>query len=501
MLPVVVLQTFVASASAAALNFQVQNPFDVMFGDRPWKHHWPTPHPSPESMTVYETITNDDRFKYLTKAIEFVGNPIKDVLDNADVPITYFAVPDSAFRHGHDGHNEHAEQYDHLFNTALASSALHRDDLISALGSPTPDLLSIFEAIDTVGANGEDDDDPKDPHHDRPDKEKRKKIIKYILNAVLQYHVLPYQADVDELRYNTTYPTNLKVPFAFGGHSQRVRVLHKYKKKRFDTFLNGRSKVVVSNVKAKNGLIHVVDHPIIPPGPVFQELFMFPHFFSTFTSALQHTGLADELDLRYVRNHDDDKGHFEGAAAVTIFAVPNKVFDKLPRRLQWFLFSPFGKRILRKVLEYHIVPGVIAHSDFVYNHTAEAVDGAKRCSCHENALKKRHPYREPISSLTANLDTRLANHSLSFHAEKDKLWYKKSKRPTEYETTAFVEGDKIKLNDVVGLNGVIHIIDKLLCPWHHDDDDDHHHHGVDSDEDAWKSWEEWIPQMVTNPEL
>jgi hypothetical protein len=63
MLLVIVVQAFVVGASAATLNFpsfRIQNPFDIIFGDEPWKH-WPTPHPSPESMTVYETITNDDR--------------------------------------------------------------------------------------------------------------------------------------------------------------------------------------------------------------------------------------------------------------------------------------------------------------------------------------------------------------------------------------------------------------------------------------------------------
>ena len=32
------------------------------------------------------------------------------------------------------------------------------------------------------------------------------------------------------------------------------------------------------------GVIHIVDHPVIPPPSIFQELFMFPHFFSTFVS-------------------------------------------------------------------------------------------------------------------------------------------------------------------------------------------------------------------------
>ena len=56
------------------------------------------------------------------------------------------------------------------------------------------------------------------------------------------------------------------------------------------------------------------------------------------------------------------KGHFEGTTAVTVFAVPNKVFDKLPERVKFFLFSPFGTNALKKLLQYHIVPGVVTHS-------------------------------------------------------------------------------------------------------------------------------------------
>ena len=47
---------------------------------------------------------------------------------------------------------------------------------------------------------------------------------------------------------------------------------------------------------------------------------------------------------------------------MTAFAVPNNAFLKLPRRLQYFLFSPFGTRALRKLLSYHIAPGVITYS-------------------------------------------------------------------------------------------------------------------------------------------
>jgi Fasciclin domain len=80
------------------------------------------------------------------------------------------------------------------------------------------------------------------------------------------------------------------------------------------------------------------------------------------TSTLQRVGLTDELDIRYVRGEGEEHGHLEGSTAVTVFAPTNKAFERLPIKLKLFLFSPFGRRVLKKLLEYHIVPNVVAHA-------------------------------------------------------------------------------------------------------------------------------------------
>jgi len=116
------------------------------------------------------------------------------------------------------------------------------------------------------------------------------------------------------------------------------------------------------------GFVHAVNHPLIPPPSVFQELYFASDYFSTFvrgffflnfylrltslkTSAIQRSGLTDLLDLRYTH-----KNGFEGAPLVTVFAPTNHAFQRLPKRLKFFLFSPFGERVLKKLLQYHIVP-------------------------------------------------------------------------------------------------------------------------------------------------
>ena len=75
------------------------------------------------------------------------------------------------------------------------------------------------------------------------------------------------------------------------------------------------------------------------------------------TSALQRSNLTDDVDLRFSRGHG-----LEGTSLVTVFAPTNQAFEALPKKLQFFLFSPFGARVLKKLLEFHIVPNAVIHS-------------------------------------------------------------------------------------------------------------------------------------------
>ena len=76
------------------------------------------------------------------------------------------------------------------------------------------------------------------------------------------------------------------------------------------------------------------------------------------TSAIQHVNGTDAIDWHWVR----DSKTLEGSPAVTVFAPTNEAFHVLPRRLKFFLFSPFGHRALKKILAYHVVPEFIFHT-------------------------------------------------------------------------------------------------------------------------------------------
>ena len=47
---------------------------------------------------------------------------------------------------------------------------------------------------------------------------------------------------------------------------------------------------------------------------------------------------------------------------MSVFAPTNKAFSRLPHKLKLFLFSPFGEKALKKLLQFHIVPKAVLHS-------------------------------------------------------------------------------------------------------------------------------------------
>ena len=79
------------------------------------------------------------------------------------------------------------------------------------------------------------------------------------------------------------------------------------------------------------------------------------------TSSLQRVGLTDAVEWRDVHN-SDGKHTVDGSPAVTVFAPTNRAFTRLPPKLRHFLFSPFGERVLKKLLQFHVAPEVILHA-------------------------------------------------------------------------------------------------------------------------------------------
>ena len=62
------------------------------------------------------------------------------------------------------------------------------------------------------------------------------------------------------------------------------------------------------------------------------------------------------------------------------------------------------------------------------------------------------------------------------------------------QTHVIVNHHLVHHRDIVGVNGAIHVIDRLLDPRKH-----RHHppeHGEQEDDQAWEDWEEWLPKWA-----
>jgi len=228
---------------------------------------------------------------------------------------------------------------------------------------------------------------------------------------------------------------------------------------------------------------------------------MVPEYFSILTSTLQRSNLTKLLDLRYVH----EKG-FKGSKLVTVFAPTNHAFEKLPRKLRLFLFSPFGERILQKLLRYHIVPDLAFFSDYAHHKEGKeefdfvsfevSGDGEKpprRWFNLDWPLRRKGPVIEPISRDKYTLETALLGHTLDVIVDKKRvtLPLPGPHKPSAIKTKVIVDHQLALIRDIVGVNGAIHVVNSVLDPRKH-----YHHPPEHQDEQTWEEWEEWLPQWA-----
>jgi hypothetical protein len=131
------------------------------------------------------------------------------------------------------------------------------------------------------------------------DKDDKKKFFKALLRVILSYHILPSNLNVGALSDNNTFATNLVLPDTLGARPLRIRVtqgLHP-----ITPIINLYSEIIRPEVHTSNGklisnmslrspliphsdlgIIHGINHPLLPPPSLFQELYMGSSSFSTF---------------------------------------------------------------------------------------------------------------------------------------------------------------------------------------------------------------------------
>ena len=165
------------------------------------------------------------------------------------------------------------------------------------------------------------------------------------LKKILTYHVVPGKvmaADVIEL---STAETVAGLPV-------RIQV------KDENVYIND-AQVVLTDIEASNGVIHVIDSVILPPSDIVDTAIADGRF-TTLAAALQAAGLVETL---------------KGEGAFTVFAPTDDAFAKLPAGTVESLLMPENLEQLKQVLLYHVVAGNVFAADVVKLSGAETVAG------------------------------------------------------------------------------------------------------------------------------
>ena len=185
-----------------------------------------------------------------------------------------------------------------------------------------------------------------------------------VLKKVLTYHVvgkkIPAAAAIAAAKANAKVTTLEGEKIALSLSGGKIK-------------LNGSANVVLPNVMASNGVIHVINRVLVPPSlmkapaptqSILQIASANPDF-STLVSLVQKAGLVDTLS---------------GAGPFTIFAPTNEAFKKLaaaaPATFAAVLADP---ALLTKVLTYHAVSGAITSTQAIsvaqQNGSVTSVEG------------------------------------------------------------------------------------------------------------------------------
>jgi transforming growth factor-beta-induced protein len=210
------------------------------------------------------------------------------------------------------------------------------------------------------------------------------------LTDILLYHVVPGSVMAADVVKLTEAGTALGKNVAVKVDGDKV-------------FIND-AQVVITDIQASNGIIHVVDTVILPPAEEkaldIVDLAVADGRFGTLAAALTAAGLVDTLK---------SEGPF------TVFAPTDEAFAKLPAGTLDELLKPENKQQLTDILLYHVMPGKVASSAVTDGLIADSALGT----------------------------------SLFFKVDMG---------------NAYVNEAQIVLTDIEASNGVIHVIDTVLLP-------------------------------------
>ena len=207
------------------------------------------------------------------------------------------------------------------------------------------------------------------------------------LKEILLYHVLPNALDGNEVAAETMLETLLCKDVS-------VSVVGD------DLFIND-SKVIIANIEASNGIIHVIDAVLMPPTlPTIVEIASNDDRFEILVAAVTEAGLVDPLS---------------GEGPFTVFAPTDDAFETLLSALGVTAQQLLDDPELGNILLYHVVNGKLTAEDVV--------------------MKERL-----ATLLGEDLKVKVTDDGV------------------------FINDSKIILTDIKAENGIIHVINAVLIP-------------------------------------
>ncbi|TVY31034.1 Aurofusarin biosynthesis cluster protein S [Lachnellula hyalina] len=318
--------------------------------------------------------------------------------------------------HGHDPHHHKPNQtvYELIasskYTTKLAKLINEYPDLVETLNG-TAANYTVFAPTDKAFE--------KIPHHHKPSKE--------VIKKVLAYHVSPDFYPAGRVLVTHTIPTALGED-SLGGEPQRLRVGLGLSK---GLNINFYSRIIAINIFGTNGVIHGVDSLLLPPPPALKILELLPGEFSTLQLGLIKTGLFEKIA---------DADHEGG----TFFAPSNWAFQKLGPKINAFLFSKYGEKYLKGLLEYHVVANETLYSDAFY----------KQKDVESNVDHKVDVEGIPKGHFHVDLPTLLEDKSLSIDVA----------RYGGFITIKINGFSSVSVQDGIAKDGVIHVVSSVLVP-------------------------------------
>jgi len=225
-----------------------------------------------------------------------------------------------------------------------------------------------------------------------------------LLGQILKYHVAPGSRNAAQLT-NGSYPT-LRTAFTPQNH-----LIYVGRSAAGSVFINGNTQVVTADVQASNGIIHVINRVLMPPSQSIAQIAIANGNFTALVAALGKTGLTNTF--------------FEPTNNLTVFAPLDAAFAQLPAPLNNAanikgIKDPATIETLRNVLLYHVLAGRVFSADL-----REGI--------------------QPATLLGNTIGITLAGGPK----------VKGSGNPAAANIAA---------TDILGINGVIHVIDRVLLP-------------------------------------